>query len=128
MGRKHTEEAKKKIGAWASAHLPRARVEYLDPQGRLFKFRSRLERYFAEWMDQHGIAWDYEPDTLLLSDGRHYTPDFRLRDRLYIEVKHPRWLTRLDKVQLAQEDGHNVQLVFSLTDLESALAIKETIS
>lgn len=121
-GRCPSAETRAKMSATASRLLRlRGRVEFLDRKGRLVKFKSRWELHFAQWMEGHEIAWDYEPDTLLLSDGRRYTPDFRLGN-IYVEIKHPKRLTRLDKVCLAQFDGHDVRLVLSISDLEQILA------
>lgn len=41
-------------------------------------FRSKWERDFAAWLDVLGASWAYEPRRFTLSDGRAYTPDFRV--------------------------------------------------
>lgn len=84
--------------------------EFLDARGRLWKLKSRLEVAFAVWLDQQGLAWWYERETFLLSDGRRYTPDFYVQQwGTYVEVKgSPRGL---DKVNLALADGKAVLLL-----------------
>lgn len=88
--------------------------EYLDPKGRLWKFRSSYERAFAAGMDEMGLTWQYEPHRLLLSDGRTYLPDFWVEEwRTYVEVKGWRGWGRIDKVVQAKADGHPVALLES---------------
>ena len=53
-----------------------------------YKFRSRLEARWAVFFDQLGIAYEYEPEGITLSDGTYYLPDFYLTDfHCYFEVK-----------------------------------------
>lgn len=74
--------------------------------------KSKLERTFAERCDQLGLAWRYEPDTLLLSDGRRYIPDFWVEEwQSHVEIKgRP---LGLDKVMQAQQDGHAIVLLMT---------------
>ncbi len=52
------------------------------------RFRSRLEARWAVFFDQLAIAWVYEPEGYVLSDGRRYLPDFHLPDcATWVEVK-----------------------------------------
>ena len=61
---------------------------------RGMRMRSRLEGYFAAWLDgQPGLAWEYEPD-VFAGPGAQWMPDFRVREASdgpdgwrYIEVK-----------------------------------------
>lgn len=84
--------------------------EVLDRKGRLWRMKSQFEVDFAMRLDSLGVTWRYEPDTLLLSDGRRYTPDFWVDEwQTYVELKG--WQRQgLDKVRLAQQDGHGVHL------------------
>lgn len=55
-------------------------------------FRSRLEARWAVFFDALGIAWEYEPEGYLLSDGSRYLPDFllpgfHLTGGVFVEVK-----------------------------------------
>src|SRR5690606_22892638 len=53
-------------------------------------FRSRLEADWAATLDQYGIAWTYEPETITLPSGKTYVPDFWLPDHdTWLEVKGP---------------------------------------
>ena len=48
---------------------------------------SRLEARWARFIDEHGITWEYHPETYRVG-GEHYEPDFWLPDiRTILEVK-----------------------------------------
>jgi hypothetical protein len=52
------------------------------------EMRSRLEAGWAASLDQLGIEWEYEPETIRLESGAWYVPDFWLPAlRTVIEVK-----------------------------------------
>jgi hypothetical protein len=47
-----------------------------------------MEARFAEWCDSVKTEWEYEPETLMLSNGVQYTPDFILPTcNTIVEVK-----------------------------------------
>ena len=58
------------------------------------EMRSRLEAGFAQWLDEWGCDWEYEPRAFASERGQ-YLPDFKVsnvlvgyrRADLYIEVK-----------------------------------------
>lgn len=51
-------------------------------------FRSKLEADWAATLDEWGIRWEYEPETITLSAGVNYIPDFWLPDvGTWLEVK-----------------------------------------
>lgn len=51
-------------------------------------FRSALEASWAATLDSLGIAWEYEPQTVVLPSGVRYLPDFRLPGiGAWLEVK-----------------------------------------
>ena len=60
------------------------------------RMRSRLEAGFAQWCDEIGLPWEYEPECFATEEGQ-YLPDFLLpavwvlwediRLDLYVEVK-----------------------------------------
>jgi hypothetical protein len=53
-----------------------------------YRFRSRLEARWAVFFDEMGWQYEYEPQGLVLSDGRPYLPDFLLTAaRAWIEIK-----------------------------------------
>jgi hypothetical protein len=58
---------------------------YSGPQGNM-KLRSSYELFYAHWLDQNSIKWQYEP-RFKLSDGRTFSPDFQLDTGVIIEVK-----------------------------------------
>jgi hypothetical protein len=94
--------------------------EFLDRRGRLWRLKSSLELSFAGGLDRLELTWDYEPHTLLLSDGRRYTPDFWVHEwETYVEVKgRP---VGLDKVAIAQQQGIPVRLLQGRHSLAEAL-------
>jgi hypothetical protein len=100
---------------------PRRTHEFLDQRGRVWRLKSLLELAVAERLDREDLAWWYERDTLLLSDGRRYTPDFRVDDwATYIEVKaRP---LGLDKVVQARADGHSVVTLYGQDAVEAFVA------
>jgi len=48
--------------------------------------RSSWEIKFAKYLDKLGIKWQYEPKTFDLGSTT-YTPDFKLSDSVYVEIK-----------------------------------------
>jgi hypothetical protein len=108
------------------------------------RFAHRMERALAGVLDEHGIAWLYEPHTFVLArsaDGsvtRAFTPDFYLPEvGLYLECTVARrcLLTRKRSTVRAARRlyGIVVEIVYrsdfehlarrwSLGDLERALA------
>ena len=62
------------------------RAHYDGPKGK-YLMRSRWEVAYAEWLDEQGVDWEYEPRWFALG-GSSYTPDFYLtaEDR-YVEIK-----------------------------------------
>ncbi|MCW2901072.1 MAG: hypothetical protein JWO67_3337 [Streptosporangiaceae bacterium] len=52
-----------------------------------YKFRSRLEARWAVAFTELRIDWEYEPQGYQLPDGTKYLPDFKLADKLFVEVK-----------------------------------------
>lgn len=115
-----TAEHRKKLSEGTTASYlngtrkpPRGkRTEYLDRNGRIWTFRSKWEHDVARQLDEHEIAWSYEPHQILLSTGRRYIPDFWIEHaRFYLEVKGRR--AYAGKVLCAIADGHPIELLFS---------------
>lgn len=60
------------------------------------EMRSRLEAGYAQWLDEVGFEWTYEPKAFASDDGQ-YLPDFAIENvrcswldgprRVYVEVK-----------------------------------------
>ena len=123
-----TAEGRRKLSLAAARNIQKwkKRIEHLDRLGRLWKFRSSWERLFAEHLDRLGLTWSYEPCILLLSNGRHYVPDFWVEDwKTYVEIKGwSGW--RTDKIDIAQQDGHPIQLIEGRKALDAALLATHT--
>lgn len=61
---------------------------YFIQDGIKIPCRSGYEVIFANYLNQQGIKFKYEPKTFRLSEGLRYTPDFYLiSDNKYIELK-----------------------------------------
>lgn len=50
-------------------------------------YRSGLEKRFAELLFKHGVKAEYESKRFEFVRIGHYTPDWKIRDDLYIETK-----------------------------------------
>lgn len=86
-GRKHSEETKAKLSRAATRQSKRYKgnFSYNGSVGEI-RMRSSWEVKYAEWLDAQNITWSYEP-TFELSNGKLYTPDFKLEDGTVIEIK-----------------------------------------
>jgi predicted nuclease of restriction endonuclease-like RecB superfamily len=51
------------------------------------RFKSGLERDFAELLVKHGVSAEYEATRFEFIRVGHYTPDWKVSDSLYIETK-----------------------------------------
>jgi hypothetical protein len=88
------------------------RVRALKTEYRGTLFLSRTEAARAQWLDDLGIAWDYEPQRVYLPAlGVAYIPDFFLPAlRLWCEVKgvEPTGLEKAKAQELARVTGQPV--------------------
>lgn len=50
-------------------------------------FRSNWEANYARILNEQKIEWKYEPETFQLSTGLTYTPDFKIGENKYVELK-----------------------------------------
>lgn len=50
-------------------------------------FRSNWEANYARILNEQKIQWSYEPETFNLSNGRTYTPDFKIDEKKFVELK-----------------------------------------
>lgn len=91
--------------------------EYLSAAGRLYRFRSTWELEFAQWLDANELDWRYECDSLLLSTGETYIPDFWVQEwHTYVEIKGG--LPGSDrKCLVALGDGHPILVVRNHRDV-----------
>lgn len=63
-------------------------IKAIETNYKGYKFRSRLEARWAVFFDTAQIAWEYEPEGYVMSDGTCYLPDFYLpSEEIYVEVK-----------------------------------------
>jgi hypothetical protein len=87
------------------------------------RFAHPIERELARLYDEHGIAWEYEPHTIVLERGADggvreaFTPDFYLPDLdIYVEctVMRQRLTSRKQrKVRRAcEQSGATIQILF----------------
>ena len=52
-----------------------------------FYFRSNWEANYARILNNLQIEWEYEKHSFLLSNGTHYTPDFKIGENKFVELK-----------------------------------------
>lgn len=65
-----------------------SRIKAVPTEYKGYLFRSRLEARWAVFFDALGIEWEYEPEGIVLSNGKSYLPDFYLVDfYCFFEVK-----------------------------------------
>ena len=114
----HTEKSKQKIrekvsgnknGQFGKSPAPVKYVNFIDINGRTFKFRSSWEAIFAKYLDSHNIHWNYEVKAFVLSDGGTYTPDFFTDDCIY-EVKGHFYKRSKEKFECFKKD-YNLKIV-----------------
>jgi hypothetical protein len=58
-------------------------------------FRSTWEANYARILNHLGIRWEYEPETFQVGEVETYTPDFKLVDGTFVEIKG--WWTETSK-------------------------------
>jgi hypothetical protein len=62
-------------------------------------FRSSWEANFARYLNFYNRLWEYETDTFELTNGMSYTPDFKIGNCHYVEIKG--WMTEKAKEKLS---------------------------
>lgn len=74
-------------------------------------FRSSWEANYARYLKHKNISYEYEPEIFQLDEAMTYTPDFKLEDGTYVEIKG--WLTEKysKKIKLFTEKYNNVRLI-----------------
>ena len=80
------------------------------------RFRSKLEKQFAEFLDGSGVRWVYEQNSFPYIDKkgkrRTYTPDFYFVDEdRYIEIKGYKKSDDEYKVNKLKEIGINIKII-----------------
>ena len=54
---------------------------------KTIKFRSKLEEKVADLLEGLGVLYEYENEKLSYTIEHNYTPDFRLPNNIYLEIK-----------------------------------------
>jgi len=80
------------------------------------RFRSKLEKQFAEFLDRSGVKWVYEHKAFPYIDKkgkrRTYTPDFYFVDEdRYVEIKGYKKNSDKHKVDKLKEIGINIKII-----------------
>lgn len=110
-----------------------APFDLMKPRPTLYRgiwMRSRLEAWFAGWLDRQNFIWKYEPDCFAAPSGQ-YVPDFRVSDHapkdwleregsasLYVEIKPA--ANMADPLELAHiiwESKPTAHLLYASPDL-----------
>lgn len=58
-------------------------------------FRSAWEANYARILNYLSMAWEFEPETFDVGESETYTPDFKLADGSFVEIKG--WWTEIGK-------------------------------
>ena len=99
IGKKISEETRKKLSANSQKQTHRfSRCRGGFREDLKLYFRSSWEANYARYLNHINTSWEYEPTTFDLGEGYTYTPDFKLNDGSYIEIKG--WLTEKGKMKL----------------------------
>jgi hypothetical protein len=85
---------------------------YRRQDGTAINMRSLWEVTYATWLDLMGMPWEYEPERFELSDGRTYTPDFKVITPFgtaFVEVHRftkikPGDERKIEKLKMAQKE------------------------
>lgn len=111
----------------AGLKLSRAQKRSLRRQKKR-KFKSSLEKFFAAKMMSAGLGAEYEPDRLEFVKKSHYIPDFKIKDKVYIETKG--WFSSSDRGKmvafLEQYPDVTVYMVFGNASNRLTKASKTT--
>jgi DNA invertase Pin-like site-specific DNA recombinase len=86
-----------------------------DRKGRSHVFKSTWEQAYAQYLDEHGLTWEYEPRKFGLKKCRCYTPDFAVETpdgTMYIEVHG--WLDDLTKNRILEFRKMYPELLFDM--------------
>ena len=87
LGKKHSDETKAKLSKIASKQNKQYRSDFkYNGAHGCIDMRSSWEVSYAKWLDSKEIKWKYEP-SFKLSNGKIYTPDFKLEDGTIVEIK-----------------------------------------
>lgn len=96
-------------------------VKVLQTRYKGYHFRSRLEARWAVFFDALGWEWRYEDEGFVLTNDRHYLPDFLLPQcGTYIEVKPEKPSSdEMGKLMDFVLEGARLILVIGLPALQS---------
>lgn len=75
------------------------------------KVKSTWEANYCRILKYLNIKYDYEPDSFKLSNGKTYTPDFKISDSIYIEIKGYFNEISKTKVKMFKEEYPNIKLI-----------------
>ena len=62
-------------------------IKAIETEYNGYRFRSRLEARWAIFLDELGIAYEYEREGYEIASGVWYLPDFHIDDG-WLEIKH----------------------------------------
>jgi len=82
------------------------RVKYNDVW-----MKSSWEVKYAKYLDKNNIKWEYEPTTFRLSNTT-YTPDFKINNKKYIEIKG--WFSPKSYLKIKEFISVNPEIDFTI--------------
>lgn len=114
-GKKVSIETRQKLSERAKKQthrFSRCRGGFRDDIG--LYVRSSWEANYARLLNHLGIKWEYEAETFTLGDGHTYTPDFKLEDGSFVELKG--WLTFKGKEKLTRFKSAFPDVILKIVD------------
>jgi hypothetical protein len=95
----HSQRMKQLIKDNPSAIYSRTNGGIREDLGNVY-FRSNWEANYARILNEMNISWEFEKHTFDLSNGMTYTPDFKISDTKFVEIKGIMDETSKEKIHL----------------------------
>lgn len=88
------------------------------------RFKSGLEKDFADGCRRLGLPFVYEADRIQYSRPSHYVPDWKIADGIYIETKG--WLAPFQRANLIafQEQYPDIRILLLFANASNRLSSK----
>ncbi len=112
-----TDEWREKMRAVSAANPNR--IPYTTRTGDVIRCLSLAETFVAFLLDYAGVAYTYESETVTLSDGTTYTPDF-VTLQAFLEVKGALGRDRIPTAQAAARQAQKELLLVDVSTVHAA--------
>lgn len=84
-------------------------------------YKSLLERDFAEHIQKRKLDAEYEVDTYTYERPSHYTPDWKIHDKLYLETKGEFAPAQRANMLAFKEQHPDIEIVMVFADSRNLL-------